>query len=105
MVAYSVTQRVNEIGVRIAVGAERSDILRMIVWQGAMPALCGAIAGLICSIGISRLLSQLLYQVQPSDPLTYLSVITLLLGVAIVASYFPARRAAMLDPSEALRYQ
>jgi predicted permease len=105
VVAYSVTQRVNEIGVRVAVGAGRSDILRMIVWQGVMPASVGAITGVICSLAISRLLSQLLYGVQPTDPLTYLSVIALLLAVALAAAYFPARRAASMDPSEALRYQ
>jgi putative ABC transport system permease protein len=105
VVAYSVTQRVNEIGVRIAVGAERSDILRMIVRQGVTPALLGAVTGVICSIGMSRLLSQLLYDVQPTDPLTYFSSIALLLMVALAAAYFPARRAASVDPSQALRYQ
>ncbi|MGI8960258.1 MAG: ABC transporter permease [Bryobacteraceae bacterium] len=105
VVAYSVTQRVNEIGVRIAVGAERSAILRMIVRQGVMPALFGAMVGVLCSLGISHLLSQLLYGVQPSDPLTYLSVIVLLVVVALAAAYFPARRAASIDPSQALRYQ
>jgi predicted permease len=105
VVAYSVTQRVNEIGVRIALGAEKSDILRMIVRQGVMPAVFGAITGVICSIGMSRLLSQLLYEVQPTDPLTYFSAIALLLIVATAAAYFPARRAASVDPSQALRYQ
>lgn len=105
VVAYSVTQRVNEIGVRVAVGAGRSDILRMIVWQGVRPALFGAVAGVICSLGMSRLLAQLLYGVQPSDPLTYLSVVALLLAVATAAAYLPARRAASIDPSQALRYQ
>jgi len=105
VVAYSVTQRVNEIGLRVAIGAGKSDILHMIVWQGTMPALFGAIAGVICSLGTSRLLSQLLYGVQPSDPLTYVSVIALLVAMAIAAAYFPARRAASIDPSQALRYQ
>jgi putative ABC transport system permease protein len=105
VVAYSVTQRVNEIGVRIAMGAERSDILRMIVRQGVMPALVGAIAGVVCSVGMSRLLSQLLYEVKPTDPLTYFSAIALLLMVALAAAYFPARRAASVDPAQALRYQ
>jgi putative ABC transport system permease protein len=105
VVAYSVTQRVNEIGLRVAIGAGKSDILHMIVWQGTMPALFGAITGVICSLGTSRLLSQLLYGVQPSDPLTYVSVIALLVAMAIAAAYFPARRAASIDPSQALRYQ
>ncbi|MFL6350262.1 MAG: ABC transporter permease [Bryobacteraceae bacterium] len=105
VLAYSVTQRVNEIGVRIALGAERSDILRMIVRQGIAPALFGAMAGAICSLGMSRLLSQLLYDVQPLDPFTYFSAIALLLMVALAAAYFPARRAASLDPSQALRYE
>ncbi|MGI9071382.1 MAG: ABC transporter permease [Bryobacteraceae bacterium] len=105
VVAYSVTQRINEIGVRIAVGAERSDILRMIMRQGVMPALFGAVTGAICSVAMSRLLSQLLYEVKPTDPLTYFSAIALLLVVALAAAYFPARRAASVDPSQALRYQ
>lgn len=89
----------------MAVGAERSDILRMIVRQGVMPALFGAITGLICSIGMSRLLSELLYDVQPTDPLTYFSAMALLLVTALAAAYVPARRAASVDPSQALRYQ
>jgi putative ABC transport system permease protein len=105
VVAYSVTQRIGEIGVRIAIGAGKSDILRMILWQGAMPSLFGAITGVICSVGVSRLISGLLYGVQPIDPPTYVLVTALLLSVALAAAYFPARRAASVDPSQALRYQ
>jgi putative ABC transport system permease protein len=79
--------------------------LRMIVRQGVMPALLGAMTGAICSVAMSLLLSQLLYEVQPTDPLTYFSAIALLLIVALAAAYFPARRAASVDPSQALRYQ
>jgi putative ABC transport system permease protein len=105
VIAYSVVQRIGEIGVRIAVGAGKSDILRMILWQGAMPSLFGAITGLVCSVGVSRLISGLLYGVQPIDAPTYVLVMALLLSVALAAAYFPARRAASVDPSQALRYQ
>jgi putative ABC transport system permease protein len=105
VVAYSVTQRINEIGVRIALGAEKSDVLRMILWQGAMPALFGAVTGVICSAGMSRVISGLLYAVQPTDPPTYLLVSTVLLVISLTAAYFPARRAASVDPSQALKYQ
>ena len=77
----------------------------MILWQGVMPALFGAVIGVLCSLGISRLISGLLYGVQPTDAPTYLLVIALLLTVALLAAYFPACRAASVDPSQALRYQ
>jgi len=105
VIAYSVTQRISEIAVRMAVGASTADIMRMIVREGVVPALLGTIAGVICSFGVSRLLSGLLYGVQPMDPTTYLLVIGLLLAVSIAAAYVPARRAASLDPSQALRHQ
>ncbi len=105
VIAYSVAQRLGEMGVRMALGAERSDIVRMVVWQGVMPALIGAVVGAACSLGISRLISRLLYGVQPIDPLTYVFVVLILLAVAAAAAYFPAHRAASVDPAQALRYQ
>ncbi len=105
VIAYSVAQRLGEMGVRMALGAERSHILRMILWQGVTPALIGAVVGATCSLGVSRLISRLLYGVQPIDPVTYVLVVLLLLIVAAAAAYFPAHRAASVDPAEALRYQ
>jgi predicted lysophospholipase L1 biosynthesis ABC-type transport system permease subunit len=91
--------------VRMALGAGRSDILRMIVWQGVSPALIGSIIGAFFALGISRLISQLLYGVEPIDSQTYFLVILLLLVVSVSAAYLPARRAASVHPSQALRYQ
>ncbi len=105
VVAYSVTQRTAEIGVRMALGAGKPEILRSVVWQGAMPALLGALAGALCSLGTSQLLAQLLYGIAPTDAATYLVVIAVFFAVALVASYVPARRAAALDPARALRYE
>lgn len=105
VVAYSVTQRVNEIGIRMALGAGKKDILRVVVRQGATPALSGAVIGALCSLTISKVLSQLLYGVKSTDMPTYLLVIAVFVAVASVASYLPARRAAGLDPSRALRYE
>jgi putative ABC transport system permease protein len=104
VIAYSVTQRMSEMGVRMALGAGRSDILRMIVWQGVSPALTGSIIGAFFALGISRLISQLLYGVEPIDSQTYFLVILLLLVVSVSAAYLPARRAASVHPSQALRY-
>lgn len=105
VIAYSVTQRIGEMGIRMAVGAGRSDILRMVLRQGVTPALYGLVGGAICSIAVGRFISQLLYGVASTDPLTYLLVVALLLGIAIAASFFPALHAASVDPSQALRYQ
>lgn len=105
VVAYSVTQRVSEIGIRMALGAEKQDILRAVVRKGAMPAFLGSLVGALCSLAISKSLSQLLYGIQSADMSTYLLVIVFFFAVAMVASYVPARRAAALDPSRALRYE
>ncbi len=105
VVAYSVTQRIREIGIRMALGAQKRDILRIVLRQGAIPAFAGALAGALCSVALSSLLSQLLYGIQSTDLPTYLIVVSLFLAIATVASYLPSRRAAELDPSRALRYE
>ncbi len=105
VVAYSVTQRVREIGIRMALGAQKRQILRVVLREGAIPAFLGALAGALCSLALSNLLSQLLYGIESTDLPTYLIVISLFLAIAVVASYLPSRRAAELDPARALRYE
>ena len=105
LMAYSVTQRRNEIGIRIALGATRENILQLVLRQGSWLALSGIGLGLIGSILVTRLLSSLLFEVSPSDPMTFLTVALLLVGVALLASYVPARRATKVDPMVALRYE
>jgi putative ABC transport system permease protein len=103
VMAYSVTQRTNEIGVRIALGAKPRDVIGMIVGRGMRLTLIGAAAGLALSIGLTRLMSTLLFGVSATDPLTFAAVSLLLAGVALAACFIPARRAAKLDPMVALR--
>jgi putative ABC transport system permease protein len=105
VIAFSVTQRTSEIGVRMAVGAATADILRMIVWQGAKPAVIGTLIGIVASSGISRLISQLLYGIQRTDAASYLLAVGLLAVTSVAAAYVPARRASAIDPWQALREQ
>lgn len=105
VISYSVAQRVPEIGIRMALGAQSRDVLGMVLRQGMVPALLGAAAGIVASFGAARLLSSLLYGVTPTDALTHGLVAAALLAVAALASYAPARRAASVDPLTALRYE
>jgi putative ABC transport system permease protein len=102
VMAYSVTQRTREIGIRMALGAQTGDVLRLIVRQGMLLAFAGAAIGLVASILLSRTIRSLLYDVQAGDPATYGVILLLLISVAFVACYWPARRAAKLDPVRAL---
>jgi putative ABC transport system permease protein len=102
VMSYTVTQRTREIGIRMAVGVKRTDILRMIAWQGLRLTLAGVIAGLLLAASLSRLIAGLLYGVSPLDALTFVGVATL---VAAAAYIFPARRATRIDPMLALRYE
>ncbi len=103
VMSYVVSQRTQEIGVRIALGAGRSDVSGMVVRQGTILAGIGVAIGLVAAIGATRLMASLLYGVEATDPLTFAAVAGLLMVVAVVASYLPARRAASTDPLVALR--
>ncbi|HVN08889.1 MAG TPA: ABC transporter permease [Patescibacteria group bacterium] len=105
VVSYVVVRRNHEIGVRIAVGAQRSDIMQLVLGQGARLAGIGLAAGLVASLGAGWALSSLLFQVSPFDPLTLGGVSALMLGVALFACYVPARRATRVDPLVALRHE
>ena len=103
LMMYSVTQRVPEIGIRITLGAGRREILAMVVGQGLRLAVVGITAGILGAFALSHILATFLYGVGAADPLTYLAVAALLLAVAVIASYVPARRATRIDPLSALR--
>ena len=105
LMSYSVEQRTQEIGIRIALGAGRPEMLRLILGQGMRLAGIGVVVGLAIAFGLTRLLASLLFGVKASDPLTFGVVAVILTLAALVASYVPARRAAGLEPVEALRYQ
>ncbi|MBX6365012.1 MAG: FtsX-like permease family protein, partial [Gemmatimonadetes bacterium] len=103
VLAYTVRQRTHDIGIRLALGADRGRIVRLIVRQGVAMAGAGMIVGLLASAALTRVLAHMLYGVRPGDPRVYAAVVVTLAAAALLASWLPARRAARLDPSEALR--
>ena len=105
VISYSVAQRTHEIGIRMALGAQHKDVLRMILRQGVKLAVAGVAIGVIASLGLMQLMSSLLFGVRPGDPLTFSGVAILLVFVALLACYIPARRALRADPMVALRYE
>jgi predicted lysophospholipase L1 biosynthesis ABC-type transport system permease subunit len=103
MVAVLVVQRTHEFGIRVALGARPGDVRRLVLAQGAAHAAAGIAVGSVVWLGVSRVLRSLLYEVTPTDPLTFAGAGALLLAAALVASYLPARRATRIDPARLLR--
>jgi len=104
VMSYSVSRRFHEIGIRMALGAERGDLVRLVVGEGMRVALVGTAAGLAGAFAVTRLMSSLLYGVRATDPVTFAGVALLLAAVAFAASWIPARRATRVDPLTALRH-
>jgi ABC-type antimicrobial peptide transport system permease subunit len=105
VVSYSVTQRTRELGVRMALGAAAADTLRLVMGRSLRLVAAGTACGLVASLAVTRLMSGLLYDVSPLDPVVFVGVSLLLAGAGLVASLVPARRATRVDPIEALRIQ
>jgi putative ABC transport system permease protein len=103
VIAYSVTQRTNEMGVRMALGAQKSDVLKLVLGQGVRLAMAGVAIGLIAAFGLVRIISKLLFALNAADPITFAATAGLIVAVSLVASYIPALRAVKVDPVVALR--
>jgi putative ABC transport system permease protein len=101
--SYSVAERRHEFGIRMALGAEKSKVLRQVLAQGLVLSLVGIGVGVAAGFGLTRFLGTLLFEVKPQDPLTFLAVALVMIAVALVSCYLPARRATTVDPADVLR--
>ena len=105
VISYAVSRRTSEIGIRMALGAQASHVLRMIVWWGMSLTLIGVALGLAAAFILTRILKNLLFNVSATDPMVFMLIVLLLVGVALIASYIPARRATKIDPLQALQHE
>jgi ABC-type antimicrobial peptide transport system permease subunit len=103
VISFSVVQRLREIGIRMALGAHAGDVLRMVTGQTLRVSLAGVVLGLVAAFALTRLLSSVLYEVDPVEPLIYVGLAAFLIAVSTLAAYLPARRATRVDPAAVLR--
>jgi ABC-type antimicrobial peptide transport system permease subunit len=105
VIAYSIAQRTQELGIRMALGAARGDILQLVLTRGLLLTLAGIAFGAAGALAMTRVITSLLYQTSPHDPIAYIASALVFVAAALLASYFPARRATRIDPADALRSQ